>query len=173
MTALGPLGLGSGQVRLARPDPRWQRWFEEEAERIRAALQDREAAVEHVGSTSVPGLAAKPILDLLLGLPAPIDLPPVIAALNKLGYEHATWAGVPGSEVFGKGQPRTHLVHLVPIGSASWQRMLRFRDRLRADAGLRDDYGALKQALAARFPQDRAAYTEAKAAFITRVTEEA
>lgn len=123
----------------------------------------------HCGSTSVPGLPAKPILDILVGVPAPLDVAGLARALAPLAYDHAPWAGVPGHEVFGRGQPRTHLLHAVPAGGPAWTRMLRFRDALRADGPLAGEYAALKRALAARHPEDRAAYTEAKGAFIPRV----
>lgn len=164
-----PLGLARGQVRLAEPTPRWAALYADEARRLHAALARFAAAVEHCGSTSVPGLPAKPILDVLVGVPAPVDVPGVAAALVPLGYEHAPWAGVPGHEVFGRGRPRTHLLHVVPAGGAAWGRMLRFRDALRADPALAAEYAALKRALAARYAADRAAYTDAKGAFVARV----
>lgn len=165
----GPLGLARGQVRLAEPTPLWAALYAEEAARLRHALAAYEPAVEHCGSTSVAGLPAKPILDVLLGVRAPVDVPGMTAALAPLGYEHAPWAGVPGHEVFGKGQPRTHLLHVVPAGGPAWDRMLSFRDALRADAALAAEYAALKRELAARHPSERAAYTDGKAAFVARV----
>mgnify|MGYP003579026603 CR=1 FL=1 len=79
---------------------------------------------------------------------------------------------VPGHEVFGKHQPRTHLLHVVPMGGDTWERMLRFRDALRADPAPAGAYAALKRALAARFPHDRASYTDAKGAFIAGVLDQ-
>ena len=163
------LGLAQGRVVLAEPSSRWAVLFEEEARRLNAALGAFGAAVEHCGSTGIPGIPAKPILDILVGIPEPLDLASIRSALAPLGYEHATWAGVPGHEVFGKGDPRTHLVHLVPLHGPAWDRMLRFRDALRSDASLAAEYGALKRRLAARYPNDRSAYTDAKAAFVERV----
>ena len=114
-------------------------------------------------------MPAKPILDILVGIPEPLDLEPIKQALAPLGYEHATWAGVPGHEVFGKGSPRTHLLHIVPLGASAWDRMLRFRDALRSDAALAADYAALKRQLAAQHSSDRAAYTHGKSGFVERV----
>ena len=161
------LGLAQGQVRLLPWTPEWIRLFDREAARLLAALP--EADIAHCGSTSVPGLAAKPILDVLVGLPAPINVEEIQRALRPLGYEHASWAGVPGHEVFGKGQPRTQLLHVVPVKGESWDRMLRFRDALREDAKLAARYERLKAGLAARHPNDRSAYTDAKSDFIKRV----
>jgi len=168
---LGELGLAHGLVRLAEPTSRWADLFEEEARRLDVALGPFETVVEHCGSTSVPGIPAKPILDILVGIPAPLDVAAIARALAPLGYEHAPKAGVPGHEVFGKGAARTHLVHVVPLGEPAWLRMLRFRDALRADASLAAEYASLKRQLAARYPDNRAAYTDAKNEFIARVVE--
>lgn len=164
-----PLGVPRGRVELAGPTSAWVGLFETEAERIAEALRPFDASIEHCGSTSVPGIPAKPIIDILIGLPAPIDIAPVAGALAAIGYEHATWAGVPGHEVFGKGEPRTHLLHAVPREGEAWARMLAFRDALRSDPALAAEYAALKQDLAKRFPDDRSAYTEGKSPFVVRV----
>lgn len=163
------LGLTRGQVRLSEPTSRWATLFQEESARLNLALQAYDAAVEHCGSTSIAGIPAKPILDVLVGIPAPFHVASITAALAPLGYEHATWAGVPGHEVFGKGDPRTHLLHVVPLYGSAWDRMLRFRDALRTDSMLAQEYGQLKRQLAARYPDNRSAYTDAKTEFIERV----
>jgi GrpB-like predicted nucleotidyltransferase (UPF0157 family) len=163
------LGLAQGQVRLAEPTPRWAALFEEEARDLNKVLCSLGAAVEHCGSTSIPGMPAKPILDMLVGIPEPLDIEAIRTALAVLDYEHATWAGVPGHEVFGKGDPRTHLIHVVPLRGPAWDRMLRFRDSLRRDAALAAEYGALKRKLAASHPNDRSVYTDGKSGFVQRV----
>lgn len=165
------LGLPQGLVRLCEPDPRWASLFAQEQARLAPALDAFAAVIEHCGSTSIPGMPAKPIIDMLIGIPAPIDIPALRHAFAPLGYEHATWAGVPGHEVFGLGDPRTHIVHVVPLNGAAWQRMRRFRDALRADPALAAEYAGLKRELAARHPDDRATYTDGKSSFVTRVLE--
>ena len=165
----GKLGLAQGLVRLSEPTSAWTDLFEEEAGRLDRAVGRLHGVLEHCGSTSIPEIPAKPILDMLLGVPAPIDIEGVKGALLPLGYEHATWAGVPGHEVFGRGNPRTHLIHVVPIDGEAWNRMLKFRNRLREDASLAAAYAQLKRTLAARHPEDRATYTEGKSDFVTRV----
>jgi GrpB-like predicted nucleotidyltransferase (UPF0157 family) len=165
----GNLGLGPGLVTLAEPNALWPELFAGEAKRLRAALAGHGAAVEHCGSTSVEGLPAKPILDILVGLRAPIDVASVARALLPLGYEHAPWAGVPGHHVFGKGKKRTHLLHVVPLHGEAWKRMLAFRDALREDKALAAEYGLLKRELAALHPENRSAYTDAKSGFIATV----
>jgi GrpB-like predicted nucleotidyltransferase (UPF0157 family) len=168
----GMLGLAHGQVRLAESTPRWATLFDEEAVQLAATLQRYGPSIEHCGSTSVPGLLAKPILDILIGVPGQVDVPGLVRALSPLGYEHAPRAGVPGHEVFGKDQPRTHLLHVVPLAGEAWLRMVGFRDTLRANPTLAAEYGALKRSLAAQFSSDRSAYTEGKAAFIAKVLGE-
>jgi GrpB-like predicted nucleotidyltransferase (UPF0157 family) len=163
------LGVPQGQVRLCEPTPRWIVLFEEEASRLNAALGKFGAVVEHCGSTSIPGVPAKPILDILVGISEPLDVAAIRSALGNLGYEHATWAGVPGHEVFGKGEPRTHLVHVVPLHGPAWDRMARFRDALRGDDTLAAEYSQLKRQLAARFPENRAIYTDGKSDFVASV----
>ena len=165
------LGLEAGTVRLVEADPRWPVLFQAEARRIAEALGPLARAVEHYGSTSVHGLAAKPILDILVGTDDPRNPAPFAARLEPIGYEYAHWAGVPGHLVFGRGAPRTHLVHVVQFEGAEWRDALRFRDRLRADDALRRAYVELKCELATRFPADRSRYTAGKTAFVRRAVD--
>jgi GrpB-like predicted nucleotidyltransferase (UPF0157 family) len=162
-------GLAHGTVQFAEWTPRWTELFTQEAERLRVALGPLAIAIEHYGSTSVPGLVAKPVLDILVGGPEATDPGPYVAALAPLGYDHAPQAGVTDHLVFGRGTARTHLVHVVRFDGGAWHRALAFRDALRADAGLRDTYAALKRGLALRHGGERGRYTAAKSAFIERV----
>jgi GrpB-like predicted nucleotidyltransferase (UPF0157 family) len=166
-------GLAHGIVLLIEWTPRWAELFAEEAARLRAALGDLAVGIEHYGSTSVPGLVAKPILDILVGGAEATDAAPYIASLAPLGYDYAAHAGVPDHLVFGRGTARTHLVHVVRYGSEAWHRALAFRDALRADVCLRDEYARLKRELAETFGTERGRYTAAKGAFVERVLENA
>jgi GrpB-like predicted nucleotidyltransferase (UPF0157 family) len=164
------LGLEQRRVLLVPHDPRWAELFEAETARIRVAMGETLVALEHFGSTSIPGIRAKPIIDMLGGVRALDDALGCRAALEAIGYEHAAWAGVPGHHVFGKGRPRrTHLLHLVEHGGASWTENLHFRDRLRASPDLAAEYDRLKARLAESFPEDRPRYTDEKAAFVQRI----
>lgn len=107
------LGLESGTVRLASYDPAWPGLFAAEAARIAGTSAPLSIRLEHVGSTSVPGLAAKPILDILAGRPAGEPLAPYVAAVVRAGYEHRGEQGIPGREFFRRGTPRAYHVHLV------------------------------------------------------------
>jgi uncharacterized protein (DUF924 family)/GrpB-like predicted nucleotidyltransferase (UPF0157 family) len=154
-------------------DPRWPAVYADEAARIRAALPTGLAMeLEHVGSTAVPGLAAKPIVDIDLRLPGwSGEWPPdaVRAALGGLGY--LMWEDPPNHVGFVKGMPpfgtgRTHHVHLFR-DAAPYAERLRLRDHLRRDVEEARRYESLKRELAVRFRADRDAYTEQKTAFVT------
>lgn len=160
------LGLDRTVNRLAAPHPQWAQAFEEEAAHIRAAVGPDVLALEHYGSTSVPGLAAKPIIDLLIGVADLAVADRHAPAMIALGYDDAGDGGVPGHRIFGKGAPRTHLAHFVVYEGPEWTATLRFRDLLRADEDLRRAYEQLKTRLVTEHPRDRAAYTAGKAEFI-------
>jgi len=164
----GALGLSRSEVRVSPHHPAWSRLFAEEAARLRAVLGDVVIDVEHVGSTSVPGLAAKPILDLAASVPSLADAIALLPALRRLGYEHKADPETPERMYFVKGPPerRTHHLSLAEPGSGFWRQHLRFRDLLRADPGLAAGYERLKLDLADRHPGDRPAYTSGKQAFV-------
>ncbi len=162
------LGLERGVVRLVPYDPAWPRLFGAEAERLQRIFEAAglRLRVEHMGSTAVPGLAAKPILDILGGYPEDARLADYVRVLTSAGYEHRGEQGIPGREFFRRGDPRSYHLHLTKIDSQFWRDHLAFRDRLRADDALRDAYARLKYDLAQRFPRDREAYIEAKGPFV-------
>jgi GrpB-like predicted nucleotidyltransferase (UPF0157 family) len=124
--------------------------------------------VEHIGSTAVPNLAAKPIIDLDVVLASEKDLPEAIRLLAGLGYVHEGDLGIGGREAFRwpEGEARHHLYVLLE-GAEELTRHVAFRDALRADGALRDSYARIKRVLALRFPGDRESYTAAKSDFIT------
>ena len=129
------------------------------------------AAVEHVGSTAVPGLPAKPTIDILVVVPDPASGRKAVAPLTAIGYEFRGELGIPGRFYFSKGLRRTHHLHLYPRGHPEIARLLLFRDYLRAHPEAARAYADLKLALAERFPNDREAYTEAKSGFIKSIEE--
>jgi GrpB-like predicted nucleotidyltransferase (UPF0157 family) len=152
-------------------DSAWPRLFALEAERLRQLFDAAglPLIIEHTGSTAVPGLAAKPILDILAGHQKSPSIPAYIEVLTQAGYMHRGEQEIPGREFFRRGNPRAYHLHLTAIDSPFWRNHLTFRDRLRADNTLRDAYAALKRDLAARFPRDREAYIAAKESFVTNV----
>ena len=167
-----PLGLESRTVRVVSYDTRWPALFRAEAARLTEAVAAAgipALTFEHVGSTAVPGLPAKPILDIAAGrrCKSPADI--YVPVLEAAGYIYRGDSGLPGREFFRRGNPRSHHLHLVERGGWHWQRYLGFRDALRAEAALRDAYAAVKHELAARYPHDREAYIEGKTAFVENV----
>jgi GrpB-like predicted nucleotidyltransferase (UPF0157 family) len=160
-------------VLLAPYDPLWPLEFEAEAARIERACDGLPLRLEHIGSTSVPGLSAKPIIDILAGCPPREPRTPYIAAMRQLGYEHKGAFGIPGRNYFRRGSPRSHHVHLFNWASQGWSDHLRFRDALRADPTLAREYDALKRELAAAFPNDSRKYSDAKGPFIRAVLRRA
>lgn len=166
------LGLESGIVRLVPYDRAWPTLFAAESARLRAAVADARLGalvLEHTGSTAVPGLCAKPILDILAGAPEGASLGPYIDPLERAGYLHRGPQGIPGREFFRRGEPRAYHVHLTTVGSSFWRDHLLFRNFLRRHADVRDEYARLKQSLAARYPRDREAYIDGKGSFVCEV----
>jgi len=121
-------------------------------------------AIEHVGSTAVPGLAAKPIVDLLLGAPSLADIEVRIDAIAALGYEYIPRYEIelPMRRFFKRVAPRSCHLHAVAFGSAFWREQLAFRDALRGDPALAGQYRELKYRLAASFHDDAERYTSAR-----------
>ena len=167
------LGLQEGQVVLVEHDPAWKRAYQEDEAFIRHALGTLALDVQHCGSTAVPGIRAKPILDILVGVERLADGPACIPLLAGIGYAYLGEAPVPDEHFFGKGTPRTHHLHLVEHRGPAWLHKISFRDRLLADRALARAYESTKIVLARRFQDDRTAYTRAKAGFITAVTTDA
>jgi GrpB-like predicted nucleotidyltransferase (UPF0157 family) len=165
------LGLESGTVRVAPYDSTWPSLFAAEAERLRRcfAAAGLPVVLEHTGSTAVPGLAAKPIVDILAGYPEGAAVPEYTSVLTRADYVHRGEQEIPGREFFRRGNPRAYHVHLTAIDSPFWRDHLIFRDRLRSDNALREAYATLKRDLAARFPRDREAYIAAKGSFVSEV----
>ena len=167
----GVLGLAQTQVRLREPTPLWALLYQQEEERLKKALGPTLLGIEHYGSTSVGGIKAKPIIDIVAGIARLEDGPSLRGPLESLGYDYAGDKVVPGHHIFGKGEERTHLLHVVEYGSPIWIEALRFRDALRGDPALAREYEALKIALSEKYGERRADYTAAKASFIQSVLD--
>ncbi len=146
-------------------DPGWVGEFQAQKAQITQALGDQVVLLEHAGSTSVPGLAAKPVIDMYLALRAPLR-PQDLRAMAELGYEYLGEAGLKDRDFFVKESPPACHLHCYPDGHREWNRHLAFRDWLRSHPGGARAYAKLKRELALRFAGDRMAYTEAKSDFI-------
>jgi GrpB-like predicted nucleotidyltransferase (UPF0157 family) len=151
--------------------PRWAEQFEEVAAVLTRALDDVPSArVEHVGSTSVPGLAAKPVIDVDVIVEAG-DVPAAVAALESVGYVHRGDLDVTGREAFrAPGAPRRN-VYVCTAGTANVRNHLAVRDVLRRRADLREAYGSVKRALAADPGMDIDTYIAGKSAVLQEVLE--
>jgi GrpB-like predicted nucleotidyltransferase (UPF0157 family) len=156
------LGLESGVVRLVEYDARWPALFTAEEQRIRDKCGTLPLHLEHVGGTAIPGMYAKPVLDIVAGRPRGTPAQDYVVALERAGYEHRGERGVPGREFFRWGQPRAYHVHLVEGGGPLWRDYLAFRDYLRAHPEVAREFAELKRALATRFPRDREGYINGK-----------
>jgi GrpB-like predicted nucleotidyltransferase (UPF0157 family) len=165
------LGLARKTVRLVPYDPRWSQAFEREASLLRKHLMSDIAEIEHIGSTAIPGMDAKPVIDLMVALPSLRAPETLYAAFEFLGYEHQPLDDVPDRLFFAKGPHhlRTHHVSACEKPSRFWHVHIAFRDALRSDASLAAEYAQLKRTLATRFASDRAAYTKGKESFVARV----
>ena len=154
---------------IAEHDPGWPALFERLAEPVRSAVAGLGAHVEHVGSTAVPGLAAKPIIDIDVVVRMAVDVPEAIERLRALGYLYQGDKGITGREAFlwPPGASVHHLYVVVEDGEPH-RNHIGFRDRLRRDPCMAEEYAALKRGLADEHGADRLGYTEAKTAFVER-----
>lgn len=167
------------EIEIVPANPDWPRRFAEEAARLRAVIPDDLLIdLDHIGSTAIPGMPAKPVIDILATV---TDLDAararLVGPLESAGY--AFWADNPDADrlFFVKGLPpsaprRTHHLHIMEPGPAAL-RHIAFRDHLRADRADAARYAALKTDLAARFADDREAYTEAKGTFVAGILDTA
>jgi len=165
------MGLTSGIVAVEDYTPGWREEFERERASLVSALGSLALAVEHVGSTAVPGLCAKPVIDIAVGVEGLDAGHGAIAALTALGYEFKGEAGVPGRYFFAKGgrEDRTHYVHVEPLGGELWRNHILFREYLRCHPDETTRYARLKRELANQFGDDRASYAAGKNDYIERV----
>ena len=160
-------------VRLVDYLDTWPSLYAQVEGEIRSAVPAPGVVLEHIGSTAVHGLCAKPVLDVALGVPSLDDLQAWIPALAGIGfvYRPAYEEHVPDRRYFVRSAGHTPRVHLpaVVLGDTLWRQHLRFRDVLRRDAAQRQAYADLKKQLALRHASDKAAYTDAKAPFIQQL----
>lgn len=168
------IGLRRGIVELRAYDPAWAEAFRAEAARLAQQVADAQLPqllFEHIGSTAVPGLEAKPIIDILAGHQPEIEPRTYFLTLESAGYEYRGPQGVPEREFFVRGPEhhRTHHLNLVPFDGTFWRNHLIFRDRLRDEPAVRAAYGMLKRQLAAAHRDDRGAYTAGKARFVSDI----
>lgn len=154
-------------------DPVWPEIFQQLCAHVWSVLHDVALTVEHVGSTSVPGLAAKPIIDMSVIVPSEREVPLAIAQLAILGYEHLGNLGIEGREAFSRpdGLPAHHL-YVCPQDSLAVKNHLAVRDYLREHPQMAQMYGELKKRLAREFPDDIESYVAGKTELILGILRE-
>jgi GrpB-like predicted nucleotidyltransferase (UPF0157 family) len=164
----------SAPIVIADYDPQWPKHFEVLRSRIAAVLGPLAAAIEHIGSTAIPRLAAKPIIDIDVCLYATADLPEAITRLATLGYQHRGDLGVTGRDAF-RTPPNDVPHHLYVFGPEclEYGRHITFRNYLRAHCEDAQVYERLKRSLAGQFRNDREAYNQAKAEFVEAILRRA
>lgn len=161
------------RIEIVEYNPHWPALYEEERARVAAALGALVASIEHIGSTSVPGLSAKPIIDLLVTVTRLGQVDPYVAPLESLDYTYFPILGNAARYTFGKGDPHTHHLHIVQHGGEEHLRPLAFRDELRTHPDDARRYAALKRDLAARFHGNRRAYLQGKSDFVRSIESKA
>lgn len=163
-------------------DSTWPVVFDELSQVLHKHLKEVALSIEHVGSTSVHGLAAKPIIDLVVVIESADLLPEVSSILSKLGYSHKGNGGIEGRESFDRSNAHVpfdgascewldHHLYVCAKDNAELRRQITFRDFLRNHPGAAQEYGTLKQSLAAQFRHQRSAYTDAKTDFVHRILQ--
>lgn len=165
--------MSRASVILEEYDSGWSAQFEEEKEHLMVVSGKwLYGSIEHVGSTAIPGMLAKPVIDVMFGVKSLDESRYAIDALVDSGYEYwpyktdvMHWLCKP-ADAF-----RTHHLHLIPFESTLWQERIRFRDLLRSSNSLATEYAKLKRELAAAYKEDRETYTEKKWPFIQKVLQ--
>jgi len=163
------LGLPKGTVKLEPHSEQWHQLFTEEKTRLLQAVGDYVIAIEHVGSTAICGISAKPIIDIAVSVERFADGEKCVEPLENIGYEYRGEHGIAGRFYFVKGEPRTHHLHMVLETSDFWRSHLLFRDYLRENPATAKEYEELKLKLAREYLDDRDAYLRGKSDFIENI----
>jgi GrpB-like predicted nucleotidyltransferase (UPF0157 family) len=165
------IGLERGRVHIVPYQPEWKSFFQHEATLLRSIFGSAILCIEHIGSTAIEGMAAKPIIDLMCAVVSLDKAKALRPQLEALGYEYRPDESVPERLFFAKGPRinRTHHLSLSEPSSTFYKEKLLFRDYLRSRANAAEEYRRLKEELADRYEASRALYTEGKKAFVERI----
>ena len=167
--------MGTKRVVVLPYDEQWKQDFLAIKAELAEALGELATGIEHVGSTSVEGLSAKPVIDIDVVIRDHTLLEDVISALRKIGYQHEGDLGITGREAFrydGKEHLRKHYLYVCPADSPELKRHVAFRDFLRTHPDAAREYGRIKEEGARRYPDDIDRYIEYKSPFIERIYAE-
>jgi GrpB-like predicted nucleotidyltransferase (UPF0157 family) len=165
------LGLPKDEVFLCNYTDEWVIEFEKESKKILDIIERFVSSIHHIGSTAVPGLKAKPIIDIAIELFRFEHGFQCVEPLNKIGYKHRIIKELPERHYFSKGEPRTHQIHMYKPKSKYLLAQLTFRDKLRSDADLANKYQEIKEKISNMHSTDKLAYADAKTEFIKSVVD--
>lgn len=168
------VGLERGTVKLEKHRQSWRQKYKEEVSRLQSILGEKAYGFEHIGSTAIDGIKAKPVIDMI----AVVDLEKadsIVSTLEENGYEHRPNGDLEDRIFLAKGpeKNRTHYLSLTEKGSEFYKRTTAFRDYLNAHPGTAEKYSQLKEELAEKYPNNRDRYTEEKGEFIEKIVEKA
>ncbi|MCW4049583.1 MAG: GrpB family protein [Candidatus Bathyarchaeota archaeon] len=165
-----------GRITVVEYDPEWPMYYEKEKKLILEAISEYVITIDHIGSTSIPGLGAKPIIDILAGMDSQETADSCLEPLSRIGYDDVTPEPQEDDWYYclGKGphSPGVHL-HFVKDGCDHWRKHILVRDYLRTHPEICREYYEMKLALVSRYADQREIYTESKSGFINRVVEKA
>ncbi|MBY9000552.1 MAG: GrpB family protein [Candidatus Heimdallarchaeota archaeon] len=169
------IGLKRGFVKLSKYNPKWKTLFEDESTKLLSVASGYFEDVQHIGSTAVPDIVSKPIIDILAAINSLSNIVKIIDPLKTLGYIYRGEQGIPGRHLFVKGGEdyRTHHLHIVEKEHSEWTKHTLFRDYLRKHPKEAQKYSKLKQDLLKKYECDREKYTSSKSDFIERILEKA
>lgn len=169
------IGVARGKVKICPYTVEWKEEYEKEEKLLLNLIGPYAMDIQHVGSTSIEGLASKPIIDIALGVKSLDDVEAFKDKLEKMGYSCRSAAGVEGRILFAKGSEdlRTHYLHIEIINDDLWKNHIYFRDYLRTHSNVIKEYSNLKHDLFIKYPEDRYSYTAAKNEFISAVLKKA
>ncbi|MEH7636053.1 GrpB family protein [Bacillus pumilus] len=165
------LGLPRGEVFLVPWSAEWGKEFEREKKRIVGVIGQYTVNVHHIGSTAVNGLSAKPIIDIAIKIDYFFDGTQCVTALQGLGYSYRGTNVLPERHYFNKGEPRTHQIHMYQTGNRYLLEQLNFRDYLKSNELVRNEYEQLKLNLSSLNKNDKHKYAEGKTNFVQSILE--
>ena len=167
------IGLKRGIVILKDYNKEWSKLFDKEAKLISSIISNYLVNIQHIGSTAIPGIVAKPIIDIAIGIDDLSNIKQIITLLEEGGYEYRGEQGIPDRHLFVKGNEecRTHHIHVMVNTSYEWKKHILFRDYLKSNPKVAKQYSELKKRLAAKFEFDREKYTNGKEEFILGILE--
>ena len=169
------IGLKRGVVVLKPYNKVWNKAFEQEASLISEKISDYIIEIQHIGSTAIHGIVAKPIIDLAVAINSLSNIEKIIEPLNEIDFIHRGEQGIPGRHLFVKGDEdrRTHHMHVMEKTNGEWRKHIVFRDYLISHPSVARKYGKLKMKLFKKHEHDREKYTDGKSDFIQKIVKKA